>query len=91
VLWTVVFRHSLPGYLDTCRQMLAVSWTYLVIAEIVAATDGIGAMMMRAKRFVHVDDIMAGIVTIGLLGLALDALFRVLHRWWFPYLRGGHQ
>jgi len=27
VLWTVVFRHSLPGYLDTCRQMLAVSWT----------------------------------------------------------------
>jgi len=90
VLWTVVFRHSLPGYLDTCRQMLAVSWTYLVIAEIVAATDGIGAMMMRAKRFVHVDDIMAGIVTIGLLGLAFDALFRLLYRWWFPYLRPGN-
>ena len=91
VLWTVVFRHSLPGYLDTCRQMLAVSWTYLVIAEIVAATDGIGAMMMRAKRFVHVDDIMAGIVTIGLLGLAFDALFRLVYRWRFPYLRGEHQ
>lgn len=87
VLWRVVLRHSLPGYVDTCRQMLAVSWTYLVIAEIVAATDGIGAMMMRAKRFVHVDDIMAGILVIGVLGLVFDALFRALHRLLFPYLQ----
>lgn len=86
ILWTVLFRNSLPGYVDTCRQMLAVSWTYLVIAEIVAATDGIGAMMMRAKRFVHVDDIMAGIVTIGVLGLLFDVLFRLVYRKCFPYL-----
>ncbi|MCL7943742.1 ABC transporter permease [Marinobacter sp. ATCH36] len=90
ILWTVLFRHSLPGYVDTCRQMLAVSWTYLVIAEIVAATDGIGAMMMRAKRFVHVDDIMAGIVTIGVLGLLFDILFRLVYRKCFPYLGRGH-
>ena len=73
ILWTVV-------------QMLAVSWTYLVIAEIVAATDGIGAMMMRARRFVHVDDIMAGILVIGMLGLMCDLAFRWLHRLLFPYL-----
>lgn len=90
ILWTVILRQSLPGYVDTCRQMLAVSWTYLVIAEIVAATDGIGAMMMRAKRFVHVDDIMAGILVIGLLGLLFDAAFRLLHRRLFPYLQSNH-
>ena len=87
VLWTVVVPASLPGIVDTCRQMLAVSWTYLVIAEIVAATDGIGAMMMRARRFVHVDDIMAGIIVIGALGLLCDLLFRGLYHWMFPYLR----
>ncbi|SFL93038.1 NitT/TauT family transport system permease protein [Halopseudomonas pachastrellae] len=87
VLWTVVVRSALPGIVDTCRQMMAVSWTYLVIAEIVAATDGIGAMMMRARRFVHVDEIMAGIVVIGVLGLLCDLAFRALHWWWFPYLR----
>lgn len=86
ILWRVIFRCALPDYLTTCRQMLAVSWTYLVIAEIVASTDGIGAMMMRAKRFVHVDEIMAGILVIGLLGLLFDTLFRLLHRWSFPYL-----
>ena len=68
------------------RQMLAVSWTYLVIAEIVAATDGIGAVMMRAKRFLHVDKIMAGIIVIGILGLLFDFLFRLAHRLMFRYL-----
>lgn len=87
ILWTVVIPASMPGIIDVCRQMLAVSWTYLVIAEIVAATDGIGAMMMRARRFVHVDDIMAGIIVIGLLGLLFDLLFRGLYWLAFPYLR----
>ncbi len=87
ILLRVIFRSALPAFLDTTRQMLAVSWTYLVIAEIVAATDGIGAMMMRAKRFVRVDEIMAGILVIGLLGLVLDLLLRWLRWACFPYDR----
>jgi len=86
ILRTVVLPACLPAYVDTLRQMLAVGWTYLVVAEIVATTDGIGAMMMRAKRFVHVDEIMAGIVTIGVMGLLLDAAFRLLHHYAFPWL-----
>ncbi len=86
VLWHVLLPAALPTYVDTARQMLAMSWTYLVIAEIVAATDGIGAMMMRAKRFVQVDDIMAGILTIGLLGLLTDTLLRLINRQCFRYL-----
>ena len=86
VLWTVVVPAMLPDILTAMRQMLAVSWTYLVIAEIVAASSGIGAMMMRAKRFVHIDEIMAGIITIGLLGLLFDILLRRLRRVLFPYL-----
>jgi NitT/TauT family transport system permease protein len=86
VIWNVLLPAALPSYVDTARQMLAVSWTYLVIAEIVAATDGIGAMMMRAKRFVQVDDIMAGILTIGVLGLLADLMIRLIHRRCFCYL-----
>ncbi|MEM9002210.1 MAG: ABC transporter permease [Cyanobacteria bacterium P01_F01_bin.86] len=86
ILRTIIFRSALPAIFDTLRQMLAVSWTYLVIAEIVAATDGIGAMMMRAKRFVQVDEIMAGILMIGILGLLFDWLMRLAHRQFFPYL-----
>lgn len=86
ILWTVVIPASMPNIVVAMRQMLAVSWTYLVIAEIVAATTGIGAMMMRAKRFLHVDEIMAGIIIIGILGLSFDFLFRLAYRFLFPYI-----
>ena len=69
------------------RNMIAVGWTYLVIAEIVAASDGIGAVMMRAGRFLKVDVIMAGIFTIGLLGVLTDLLFRLAARYAFPWNR----
>jgi len=91
VLWTVVIPASMPNIVVAMRQMLAVSWTYLVIAEIVAATNGIGAMMMRARRFMHVDNIMAGILIIGLLGLLFDLLFRLTYRWLFPYINERNQ
>ena len=72
---TVIIPAVLPDIIVSMRQMLAVTWTYLVIAEIVASTTGIGAMMMRARRFLHTDEIMAGIMVIGILGLLFDVLF----------------
>ncbi|MEO2174324.1 MAG: ABC transporter permease [bacterium] len=86
ILASVVIPAVLPNVLTSMRQMLAVSWTYLVIAEIVASTNGIGAMMMRAKRFLHTDEIMAGIVVIGVLGLLFDYSFKLLNKALFPYL-----
>jgi NitT/TauT family transport system permease protein len=88
VLWTVIVPAVLPNILVAMRQMLAVSWTYLVIAEIVASTTGIGAMMMRARRFLHTDEILSGILVIGVLGLLFDLFFRWAQRVLFPYLEG---
>lgn len=86
----IVLRIALPAaapqILDSMRNMIAVSWTYLVIAEIVAATDGIGAVMMRASRFLHVDLIMGGILTIGVLGVLTDISFRFASRILFPHM-----
>ncbi|PXW66285.1 NitT/TauT family transport system permease protein [Loktanella sp. PT4BL] len=86
VVLKVVFPAALPDIVTAMRQMLAMGWTYLVIAEIVASTTGIGAMMMRARRFLKTDEILAGIVVIGILGLLTDVMFRMLHRRLFPYL-----
>lgn len=83
----VILPAALPFFVDTMRQMLAVSWTYLVIAEIIASTDGIGAVMMRARRLVRMDVILACILTIGFLGLLSDTFLRWLRWQAFPYLR----
>ncbi len=87
IVFRVTFRSAAPQILDSMRNMIAVSWTYLVIAEIVAATDGIGAVMMRGARFLHVDIIMGGILTIGVLGVLTDITFRVAGHFLFPYMR----
>ncbi len=87
VVLGVVLPAAAPGIIDAMRAMIAVSWTYLVIAEIVAAQDGIGAVMMRAGRFLNVDIIMAGILTIGILGVLTDLLFRLSAYLMFPWDR----
>lgn len=91
ILSTIVLPAVAPNIVISMRQMLAVSWTYLVIAEIVATSTGIGAVMMRGQRFLKVDEIMAGIVVIGILGLVFDFLFRWLHRYLFPYVPRGER
>ncbi len=83
----VVSRAATPAILDSMRTMIAVGWTYLVIAEIVAAQDGIGAVMMRAGRFLKADVIMAGILTIGILGVITDIAFRLIAHYIVPWNR----
>jgi NitT/TauT family transport system permease protein len=85
VVLGVISPAAFPAILDAMRNMIAVGWTYLVIAEIVGASDGIGAVMMRAGRFLHVDIIMAGIFTIGILGVLTDLLFRAVSRLLFGW------
>lgn len=87
IVANIILPWVYPNIIIALRQTIAIGWTYLVIAEIIASTDGIGAMMMRSQRFVHTDNIIVGIVAIGILGLLTDVSFQWLHRALFPYLR----
>lgn len=80
VLTDIIVPAAAPAIMNSLRNMIAVGWTYLVIAEIVGAQDGIGAVMMRAGRFLNVDVIMAGILMIGVLGVLTDILFKLIAR-----------
>jgi NitT/TauT family transport system permease protein len=62
------------------------AWTYLVVAELVAANSGLGFSILKAQRFLQTDKIFAGILLIGFIGLAIDQLFRLAHRKAFPWL-----
>jgi NitT/TauT family transport system permease protein len=93
VLWHVVLRAALPGIWDTLRITIGWAWTYLVVAELVAANVGLGYRIMRAQRFLQTDTIILGILVIGLLGLITDYAFKLTYRLFFPWVegkRGGH-
>jgi NitT/TauT family transport system permease protein len=85
VFWRVLLPASWPGVVDNLRIGVGWAWTYLIVAELVAADAGIGHMILSASRFLQTDRIIAGIITIGALGLLTDALFRWLYRVLFPY------
>ncbi len=81
----VILPSAVPGIADTLRITLGWAWTYLVVAELVASSSGLGFQIMRAQRFLQTDKIFMGILIIGLLGLALDQLARLAHRRLFPW------
>ena len=82
----VIFPSAKPALMDTMRITMGWAWTYLVVAELVAANSGLGYAILRAQRFLQTDTIFAGIIVIGLIGLVTDQLFRLAHRRAFPWL-----
>ena len=85
VFWRVLLPASWPGVVDNLRIGIGWAWTYLIVAELVAASNGIGHVILASSRFLETEKIMAGIITIGALGLLTDAIFRTLYRVLFPY------
>lgn len=86
ILSLVVLQSAKPALLDTLRVTMGWAWTYLVVAELVAANSGLGYAILKAQRFLQTDKIFAGILLIGAIGLAMDQGFRWLHRRSFPWL-----
>ncbi|WP_448381447.1 ABC transporter permease, partial [Gloeomargarita sp.] len=81
----VIFPYVLPGVLDACRINLAAAWQLVIVAELVAATEGLGRRISLAGRFLRTDEIFVGIIVIGLIGLGLDLLFQYLVRLTSPW------
>lgn len=86
VIRDIITPAALPNMVDNLRITLGWCWTYLIIAEIVAASSGVGHVIWSLRRFVKTPEVMAGIVAIGLIGLLTDQAFRYAHRRWFRYL-----
>ena len=88
--WTVFYKVFLPAtfpeVVDALRITMGWAWTYLIVAELVAAEHGIGSFILIAERYLRADRIIAAIITIGILGLITDTLFAIAHRLAFPYV-----
>ncbi|MGE4483357.1 ABC transporter permease [Acidocella sp.] len=87
VLRKVLLRSSMPAMFDTMRMTLGFAWTYLVVAEMVAANSGLGYAILQAQRFLQTGKIFVGIIVIGLIGLLTDQGLRFLHRKLFPWTK----
>jgi NitT/TauT family transport system permease protein len=87
VLRRVVLRHAVPGIIDVARINLASAWLMLVVAELLAAQDGLAFRIMRAQRFRQVDTMFALLIVFGVIGVLSDLALRRLRSVSSPWAR----
>ena len=90
---TLIRRVLIPGaapeIAETLRMVLGWAWTYVIVAELIGASSGIGHMITDSQALLATDQIIFGIIVIGLIGLASDLFFKWVNRRFFPWAQLG--
>lgn len=76
----IAFPSALPRIWDALRISLGWAWTWLVVAELVAATSGLGYRITVSQRYFATDVIIGYVLVLGVLGLCFDQLMRFVAR-----------
>jgi NitT/TauT family transport system permease protein len=85
----VLLPGAAPEIAETLRMVLGWAWTYVIVAELIGASSGIGHMITDSQALLATDQIIFGIIVIGLIGLASDLLFKAANRRLFPWAALG--
>jgi NitT/TauT family transport system permease protein len=86
VFFKVLLPACVPAIVDALRITAGIAWTYVIVAELVGADKGMGIAILQSQRFLLTDQVIAGIVAVGILGVLTDLAFRYAHRKFFPYM-----
>jgi NitT/TauT family transport system permease protein len=87
VLGRVVMPHCLPGIIDVARVNLAAAWPMLVVAELLAATDGLGYRLTVLRRGNEWDQFFAVLMVFAIIGIVSDLALRWLRNRVSPWAR----
>lgn len=87
VLMRIVVPSAMPQIWDTLRISLGWAWTWVTLAELVAANSGLGYRITVAQRYLQTDMAIGYILVLGILGLTTDQIMRFLGRHFFKYER----
>ncbi len=85
VVRRVLLPASAPGIAEILRLVLGWAWTYVIVAELIGASSGIGHMIMDSQALLNTGQIIFGIIVIGIIGLISDYLFKMANRRLFSW------
>lgn len=89
LFWRVILPAATPYILTGMRVGIGVAFIVVIVAELIAVNQGLGYRIMEAREFFWSDKIIAGMISIGLLGLALDTLMDRLNAHLLRWHRGA--
>ena len=70
---------------ESLRLVLGWAWTYVIVAELIGSSSGIGHMIIDSQALLATGQIIFGIIVIGVIGLISDYLFKAANRRLFPW------
>jgi len=85
VFWSVIFPSTLPALFTAARLTIGVTFGSLVAAEIVAATSGLGFIILNSSQYLRTEYVFMGIFIIGGIALILDKSTSAIERWLVPW------
>ena len=89
ILRYVILPNALPDIFTGMRVALGVCWGTLVAAELTGTTTGLGAMIFAASKFFRMDIVVVSIIIIGVIGVTMDLIMRLLERRLIPWRGKG--
>jgi NitT/TauT family transport system permease protein len=85
IIRRVLLPASAPEIAEILRLVLGWAWTYVIVAELIGSSSGIGHMITDSQALLNTGQIIFGIIVIGLIGLISDFLFKAFNAWLFPW------
>jgi NitT/TauT family transport system permease protein len=85
VLRRVLIPSSAPEIAEILRLVLGWAWTYVIVAELIGSSSGIGHMIIDSQALLATGQIIFGIIVIGIIGLISDYAFKAVNRRLFPW------
>ena len=90
--WTlfarVILPAAMPYILMGMRIGIGTAFIVVIVSEMIAVNDGLGFRILEAREFMWSDKIIAGMFTIGLLGLAIDTVMNRINNYLLRWHRG---
>jgi len=81
----VLIPGAAPEITEILRLVLGWAWTYVIVAELIGSSSGIGHMITNSQALLNTGQIIFGIIVIGLIGLVSDFAFKALNRRLFTW------
>jgi NitT/TauT family transport system permease protein len=85
VVQRVLIPANAPEIAEILRLVLGWAWTYVIVAELIGSSSGIGHMIIDSQALLATGQMIFGIIVIGIIGLISDFLFKALNRKLFAW------
>lgn len=86
----VILPQLWPRLIDALRLSLGAAWLFLIAAEAIASTEGLGYRIFLVRRYLAMDVILPYVLWITLLAFGTDWLLRAARARWFPWAEAQH-